>query len=150
MKKSPGESKLEDILHSSRLVAGGFMGNDTRSASEIIEADAADLLKLGITAKQIAARMQEITNIAKTALGSWILIDDERKAQVDEARGVLICPWGHSRKCDKRVTIVTLIKSGETAQWSDLNIHLISEHGFFEGKGSAYRLDPEKLAKIIF
>jgi hypothetical protein len=150
MKKSPGESKLEDILHSSRLVAGGFMGSDTRSASEIIEADAAELLRLGITAKQIAERMQEITNIAKTALGSWILVDDRRRAQVEEARGVLICPWGHLRKCDKRVTIVTLIESGETAQWSDLNIHLIAEHGFFEGKGSNYRLDPEKLAKIIF
>jgi len=150
MKRPPGESKLEDILRSSRLVAGGFMGSDTRSASEIIEADASDLLRLGITAKQIAARMQEITNIAKTALGNWVFVDGQRKAMVEEARGVLICPWGHLRKCDKRVTVVIFVKSGETVRWSDLNIHLIAEHGFFEGKGSAYRLDPEKLVKIIF
>jgi hypothetical protein len=150
MKKPPEESKLEDILHSSRLVAGGFMGSDTRSVIEIIEADAAELLRLGITAKQVAERLQEITNIAKTALGTWILVDDERRAQVDEARGFLICPWGHLRKCDKRVTTVAHIKSGQTARWSDLNIHLISEHGFFEGNGSAFRLDPERLVKIIF
>jgi hypothetical protein len=150
MKKSPKESKLEEMLRSSKLVADGFMGSDNRSVSEIIEADAADLLRLGITAKQIAARMQEITNIAKTALGDWIAVDNTLNAKAEEAKGIIICPWGHIGKFEKRVTTVRLLESGQTVRWSDLNIHLIAEHGFFEGKGSAYRLDPEKLVKIIF
>ena len=43
MKQSPDMQKLEQMLRSSVLVAGGFMGNDVRVVTEIIEADA-DLL----------------------------------------------------------------------------------------------------------
>ncbi len=85
MKKTPKESKLEEMLRSSKLVANGFMGTDLRGVSEIIEADAATLAKLQITRPQIAVRMQEITNIAKAALGNWITVDDKRIAKVDEA-----------------------------------------------------------------
>lgn len=150
MKKSPKEVKLEEILRSSKLVAGGFLGSDTRSISEIIEADATTLAKLQITAQQIADRIQKITNIATTALGNWITVDDKRTAKVEEAKGSMICPWGHIGKFAKRVTTVRLVESGQTAQWSDLSIHFIVEHGFFEGGGAMYRIDPEKLVKIIF
>jgi hypothetical protein len=34
--------------------------------------------------------------------------------------------------------------------WSDLNIHLIAKHGFFEGKGSAFRIEPKELISTIF
>ena len=150
MKKSPKEAKLEEILRSSKLVADGFLGSDTRDVSEIIEIDAAALGKLQITCRQLAVRMQEITDIAKVALGNWIAVDDKRTAKVEEAKGSLICPWGHIGKFAKRVTTVKLIESGQIAQWSDLSIHFIAEHGFFEGRGARYRIDPEKLIKIIF
>jgi hypothetical protein len=150
MKESPQMRKLEAVLRSSKLVAGGFMGTDRRSLSEITEADATQLLRLGFTAKQIAARMQEITDIAKTALGNWVDLDDKRRARVDEAKGIIVCPWPHPGRFAKRVTIVDTIDSGGSIHWSDLNIHLIAEHGFFEGKGSNFRIEPEILIKTIF
>ena len=39
MKQPPDMQKLEEILRSSNLVAGGFMGIDRRSISEIIDDD---------------------------------------------------------------------------------------------------------------
>lgn len=150
MKESPQMQKLEAVLRSSKLVAGGFMGTDTRSLSEIIEADVAQISRLGFTAKQIAARMQEITDIAKAALGNWIDLRERRRARVDEAKGVIVCPWPHPGRFVKRVTIVNLIESDETIHWSDLNIHLIAEHCFFEGKGSNFRIEPGVLIKTIF
>ena len=39
MKQSPRDKKLEEVLRSTKLVAGGFMGTDTRHPIEIIEAD---------------------------------------------------------------------------------------------------------------
>jgi len=149
MKESPQMRKLEAVLRSSKLVAGGFMGTDTRSLSEIIEADVAQISRLGFTAKQIAARMQKITDIAKAALGNWVDLDEKRRARVDEAKGVIVCPWPHPGRFAKRVTIVDIIESGESNYWSDLNIHLIAEHGFFEGKSSTFRIEPDILAKII-
>jgi hypothetical protein len=150
MKESPQAQKLEEILRSSKLVAGGFMGNDTRSFSEVIDTDTAVLSRLGFTIEQISTRMQQITDIAISGLGSWVKIDRQRQARVDEAKGRLVCPWPHSGGFAKRVTTAKLIKPAKGIQWSDLNIHLIAEHGFFEGKGSAFRIEPKDLISTIF
>ncbi len=149
-KKPPQLQRLEEILHSSKLVYGGFMGTDTRSVLDVIDADLAELSRLDITTERIAVRMQEITDIAKDGLGNWVEIDENRQAMTEEAKGALVCPWPHLGKFAKRVTTVKLYKSGQTIHWADLNIHLIAEHSFFEGKGSAFRIEPEKLIKIIF
>ena len=150
MKESPQNKKLEALLKSSKLVAGGFLGKDNRSVSEIIDADDNELAKFNITCKNLADRMQQITNKAKTGLGNWIKIDDNLEAKIDEARGFLPCPWPHAGRFVKRVTIVRRINTSETIQWSDLNIHLIEEHGFFEGKDSPFRIEPGDLIRTIF
>jgi hypothetical protein len=126
------------------------MGDDSRSFNEVIDADAFQVSKLGYTMEQIAARMQEITDTAKTGLGNWVNVDDKLQAVAEEAKGSLICPWPHPGRYVKRVTTVERRNSGETIRWSDVNIHLIAEHGFFEGRGAAFRIEPEKLINVIF
>jgi hypothetical protein len=150
MKESPQNKKLEEILRSTKLVAGGFMGSDTRSVSEIIDADASVLSSSDYTAEQVAHRMQEITDMAIDGLGTWVTIDEHRQAKVDEAKGSQPCPWPHIGRFAKRVTTFRHIESGKTIIWSDLNIHLIGEHGFFEGKGSNFRIEPKELISILF
>lgn len=150
MKESPQNKKLEEILRSSKLVAGGFMGRDTRSVSEIIDTDANTLSKSGYTVEQVARRMQQITDMAITGLGTWVKIDDHQQAKVDEAKGAQPCPWPHAGRFAKRVTTLKHTKSRKSIIWSDLNIHLIGEHGFFEGKGSKFRIEPKELITIIF
>ena len=150
MKKSPQSQKFEQVLHSSKIVAGGFMGIDTRSVDEIIDADLAELAKLGKTAAETADRMQQITDAAKPGLGSWVDVGSSLQAVVDEAKGFLVCPWPHPGRFCKRLTIVRNTETGAQIQWSDLNIHLIAAHGFFEGIGSAFRLEPNELIKLIF
>ena len=126
------------------------MGSDTRSVLEVINADLVELSRLGITSERIAARMQEITDIAKDGLGNWVKIDENRQAVTEEAKGALVCPWPHPSKFAKRVTTVKLNKSGRTILWADLNIHLIGDHSFFEGRGSMFRIEPQKLIGVIF
>ncbi len=150
MKESPQDRKLDELLRSSRLAAGGFMGHDTRSVSEVIDADAAELSRLGFTKEQAAERMRQITQVAISGLGTWVQVGDDLEGKVDEAKGRLICPWPHKGKLAKRITIVKVIETDESIRWSDLNTHLISEHGFFEGKGSNFRIEPRLLVQIIF
>lgn len=150
MKESPQATKLDRILRSSKLVAGGFMGTDSRSAAEVVEADVAELSKLGFTTEELASRMQEITDKAKGGLGTWVKVDEKRQAMAEEAKGPTICPWPHPGLYVKRVTTVERFDSGKTVRWSDLNIHLIAEHSFFEGRGSAFRIEPAKLIDVIF
>jgi len=150
MKESPQAIKLDRMLRSSKLVAGGFMGDDARSAAEVIDADVAELSKLAFTTEQLASRMQEITDRAKGGLGTWVTIDDKRQAMAEEAKGPAICPWPHPGRYVKSVTTIERLDSGEAIRWSDLNIHLIADHSFFEGQGSAFRIAPAILIDGIF
>jgi hypothetical protein len=150
MKESPQAQNLEKLLRSSKLVAGGFMGDDVRSVHEVIDADMAELLRLGFMVKQLSERMQQITDIAIPGLGTWVKIDPQRDAKVDEAKGFMVCPWPHPGRFAKRVTTVRFIETDQTIKWSDLNIHMIGGHGFFEGKGSNFRIEPQILIAMIF
>jgi hypothetical protein len=149
MKQSPDMQKLEEILRSSALVAGGFMGDDPRTTTEIIDADAADLFSLGATVGQITARMSQITEQAERGLGNWVVIDDHCEAQVDEARGRIPCPWPHRSRHLKRVTTARLTASDKIVRWSDLSLHLIAAHGFFQGKGSPFRMEPADAVDLL-
>lgn len=150
MKKSPQQQKLDEMLHSSQLVSGGFFGTDTRSLSEIIDHDLAEIEHLGYTTQDIAARMEEITRIAKTGLGTMVHIDDNLEACTQENRGILVCPWPHNAYTSKTVTVVHHKPTGKTIKWADMCVHLIKEHGFFQGRGSVFRNEPELLINLIF
>ncbi len=150
MKKSPQLERLEQTLRSSKLSARGFLGNDPRSLFEILDADAREVEKLGYSIAEIAARMQEITAEAKTGLGDWVKVSDTLRAWASDTRGIIACPWPHAFRAHKTVTTVERADTGKRIQWADLNIHLIGEHGFFQGKGSVFRLEPGELVEMIF
>ncbi|AQT69486.1 hypothetical protein STSP2_02677 [Anaerohalosphaera lusitana] len=150
MKKSPDMEKLESVLRSSKLVAGGFLGDDPRDLTEILDTDAAAVEHHNKTHKQIAKRMRELTEAGIARLGMLAEVEGELEVMVDEAKGILVCPWPHSGRFAKRITAVRNKRTGQTIQWSDLNIHLIEEHGFYEGKGSAWRLEPDELIRVVF
>jgi hypothetical protein len=125
------------------------MGHDERGVLEVIDADIAMLARLGLTKEQVASRMRHITDRAIGGLGTWVRIDEHLEAKVDEARGRLVCPWPHAGRFAKRITSVKLLSTGQIIRWSDLSIHLIGEHGFFEGRGSGFRIEPAELVRII-
>jgi hypothetical protein len=150
MKKTPRMQKLEEMLHSSQIVSGGFFGDDRRGMTEIIDRDAATVSSEGYTFGELAAKMKEITAEAKKGLGMWVDLPAGKHAKTDEAKGQMICPWPHPFRCDKRVTTLENEATGETVLWTDLSIHLIEEHGFFEGKGSPFRIEPAFLIRMLF
>lgn len=151
MKMSPQDKKLDEMLRSSALVAGGFMGDDTRCAAEIIEADAAELHRCGVDAAVLAQRMRDLTTIAKQGLGTWVDAEEGGlRVMSEEYKGRLVCPWAHAGYYDKRVTIAERPAMGQTLSWTDLNVHLIEAHGFFEGKGSAFRIEPDEAVRVLF
>mgnify|MGYP006289901151 FL=1 len=150
MKESPDLARLEELLRSSRLSASGFLGTDPRPLQEIIDTDAALIDELGLSKKQVATRMREITDAAKTGLEMTVDVNDAVEAYVYETRGRIVCPWPHPGAYDKTVTVARRKDKDVQARWSDLNIHMIEAHGFFEGRGSPFRLEPTVLAEILF
>ncbi len=151
MKQSPRDKKLEEMLRSTRLVAGGFMGTDPRHPVEVIEHDLAVLEDLGVTTGQLAQYMRELTELAKPRLGTWI--DDtfgKLRVKSEDFKGVLVCPWPHPGFYEKRITTAEHLRTGKQISWTDLNIHMIEEHGFFEGKGAFFRIEPKEIVDILF
>jgi len=149
MKQSPQLEKLEATLRSSRLSGRGFMGDDKRSLEEILDADAKQVQKLGYSARQIAKRMQELTEAARPGLGDWVKVSENLRVWADDSRGIIACPWTHAFRTNKTVTTVERVDIGKSIKWADLNVHLIGEHGFFQGRGSYFRLEPSELIEII-
>lgn len=149
MKQNLSLQQIQENMKPGSLSAHGFLGDDTRNLADIIAEDAALLERLDITSQALAERMEYFTQQGEKSLGSPVTIDGIYEVVVEDSRGLLPCPFRDSYNSFKRNTTVINLKSGRKAVWSDLNIHMIKSHGFFEGRGSYFRINPEELAAIL-
>ncbi|MFC1887335.1 hypothetical protein ACFLYK_00845 [Candidatus Cloacimonadota bacterium] len=150
MKETPKEHKIHKNLKAGAMSSSGFLGDDERHYHEIIEDDRVLLRKLGTTTKHLAERMQYFTEKAFESYDGPVLIDEKFKVFYDSYRGKILCPFNHSGVFRKGTITLKNLENGIEICWTPLNIHMIEEHCFFEGKGSIHRLEPELLFKAIY
>lgn len=149
VKQSPHLDLVEREMR--RIGMGTFLGSDPRRLAEILDHDHESVNALGLTNEQIASRLEEITHAAKKNLGDRLTIENRYEVRAEEHRGMIPCPWKHPQGLFfKSYMELQDKKSGETLIWSDLSIHLIREHGFFQGKGSPFRLEPTVLKRVFW
>lgn len=149
MKENPAMKKVIDNMKPGVISLHGFLGGDKRDIEQIIEHDAAELERLGMTLEQAADLLQDIEDEAMTGMGDFIKLKDGWDVKADSIRGKLPCPFEHPGLFRK--TVVTLVNTatGEQLLYTDLGVHLIKEHGFFQGKGSPFRIEPAKLKELM-
>jgi len=126
-----------------------FMGADQRSLPEIIRADKEELKKLNLTSQIMTERMIWFRDGAENGLGDFVPIAPNFEVSCEVARGFLPCPFGDAGKLRKTIVTVRNLRIGKEITFSELNIHLIAAHGFYEGKKSPFRLEPAELAQIL-
>ncbi|MBA7467640.1 MAG: hypothetical protein GH155_05180 [Spirochaeta sp.] len=149
MKLTPQMKKIEADMQPGVITLHGFLGRDERDLITIIDADNAAVMRLGLTHEQIAARMEELSREGLKGLGEFIGSESGFEVKVDSVRGKLPCPFGHPGIFAKVNTTVRNLKLGREITYTMLNSHLIGEHGFYEGKGSPFRLEPRDLIEIL-
>lgn len=149
MKQTADMQEIQDKMYPGKLTAEGFLGSDTRSLIDILMADDEIVSRLGTTHAEIADKMQQLTDIGKQMPEALIPIDGIYAVQVDEYMGAIPCPFSDNYNAAKRNTLVKNLKSGAAVHWTDLSIHMIREHGFYEGIGSYFRLDPAYLLAFL-
>ena len=149
MKENPAMHKVMENMKPGVISLHGFLGTDRRDVEQIIDHDAAELEQLGVTAEEIADGLEKIRDKALEGLGEYLSLEDGYTVRADSIRGKLPCPFEH--KGLFRKTVVSLRGNGISGEllFTDLGIHLIREHGFFQGKGSPFRLEPAVLAEIL-
>lgn len=149
MKQSPELNLIQANMVPGSLSAHGFLGDDSRNLTDILRTDAKALKQAGITQLALADKMQELTDFGIRGLGRPMPMDGFFEIEVEDYMGKLPCPFRDNARVDKRQTRVRRLDTGVTMRWTDLNIHMIREHGFFEGHGSIYRLDPDELVRFL-
>ena len=150
MKQTPLEEKITAKMQPGVITLSGFLGSDERHYHEIIEEDEKTLATYGKTAEEIADRLDYFTKKSFDSFMGPVIIDDMYEVETEVYRGKLPCPFSHPGIYRKTVTTLTNTKTGVTIRWSGLNLHLVRQHHFFEGKGSVFRLEPDLLIKTIF
>lgn len=150
MKATAQELKIMSRMKPGIITLNGFLGDDRRNLNDIIQDDTLVLDRLGHTAKELAARMDYFSQQSWEAFGEEIAVDEIYQVKTDVVRGKLPCPFGHPGIYRKAITTLTNTNNGLIVRWTSLSIHLISAHGFFEGKGSPFRLDPETLIRALY
>ena len=93
--------------------------------------------------------LAELRDEGKRGLGLPTAVEPHFEVQVESVRGRLPSPFGGRGLFSKTMTFVTHTALNETVQYSDLQIHLIAAHGFYQGVGSPFRLDPEMLVRVL-
>lgn len=149
MKQNPKLRKIQENMVPGAYTAHGFLGDDTRNLKDILKADDETVKKMGLTHADIAARMKYFSDVGREAPDSVVLMDGIYEVLVDDHRGYIPCPFADYSKELKTNTKLLNRDLDKEVYWSDLNIHMIGEHGFYEGRGSFFRNDPAELARIL-
>ncbi|HUX20884.1 MAG TPA: hypothetical protein VMW69_06565, partial [Spirochaetia bacterium] len=143
MKQSPQLQKAQDNMAPGVITLDGFLGSDKRNLGDILSEDEAIVRRLGMTHEHIAHVMQAMRDAGMRGLGELIAVAPHFEVRVDSVRGKLPCPFQHPGIFPKTNITVKNKKKGSEITFTDLHIHLVNEHGFYEGRGSTFRLDPQ-------
>ncbi|MCE5317424.1 MAG: hypothetical protein LLG04_08725 [Parachlamydia sp.] len=134
----------------------GFLGL-TDSLVECCRQDAQMLARLNITYKQIADKLEglvfrtvRLMNESKN-FKSPALLDGRFRVMLESSGGHQDCPFPcnfNAWNLGSWDLTVENIQSGKKMAFPGLIVHLIREHGFFEGDTS-YRLDPATACSVL-
>ncbi|MHB8962415.1 MAG: hypothetical protein ACYC5K_04600 [Saccharofermentanales bacterium] len=149
MKQQPDLQKIQEEMQPGSLSAAGFLGTDLRNLNDIIRADQASVDKMGLSHETIAAAMRVLSDAAITGLGRPVDCAGHFIVIAEEFMGKIACPFRDNHRAVKRTITASNRNTGQTISWTDLSMHMIGRHGFYEGLGSLYRNDPAVLARFL-
>jgi hypothetical protein len=149
MKQSPQLAKAQGNMRPGVIIVQGFLGEDGRDLAQILEEDEMAVRQLGLSHAVIAARMRELHDAGAAGLGEFVDVPPHFRVRTDDVRGKLRCPFEDPGLVPKANTTVHNLRLNRQIVYTDLGIHLIECHGFYQGRGAAFRIDPRELAETL-
>ena len=150
MKHNPADKLIRDRLEPGHISVEGFLGDDDRPIADIIAADTGEVEAAGYTVKQLGDFLE---HLHVTGDGGWEsrvpMYDGKISVRSDETLGQIPCPFACGASCHKAIVTVKDAEGENLLIFTPLDAHLIAEHGFFEGKGSPYRIEPKELIELF-
>lgn len=149
MKQSLRDDAIQDQMRAGVISRDGMLGADRRKLRDILEADDAAVRRLGLTHACIADRMRRMREAGAKGLGQAVDVFGHFTVRVDSVRGKIPCPFLHEGVFGKEFVEVVNRRLGERLIFTELNVHMIEAHGFYEGEGSTYRQDPAMIVRVL-
>jgi hypothetical protein len=148
MKMSPFNIKVQEAMAPGVITEQGFLGTDKRNYPEIIQDDELKFQTMRIDWDTVAIKLEYLLNEGLKGLGEFRTVDNKWLCRVAETRGKLPSPFKDGLFFKRSVHIKN-ISNNEELFFSDLSLHMLKAHHFLQGKGSAFRMEPEKLKKVL-
>jgi hypothetical protein len=149
MKQTVQMREIQERMRPGVITRDGFLGNDRRNLIDILQEDDAEVKRRNLTHKQIAERMMQLREAGKRGLGEFISVPPHFEVRVDSVRGKLPCPFKHPGLIRKTNVMVRNLELKREITYTDMHIHMVGEHGFYEGRGSVYRLEVKDLIEVL-
>jgi hypothetical protein len=149
MKPSLESRIIPEWMRPSKFSSGGFSGTDQRPVEKIIEADRDELKKMKVAKAALVKALKGAFEKARSALGLEVNIADGVSAIYYESRGKIPSPFKDDGLFEKGEVVVTNRRTKQTVFLTALSIHLIEKYGFFQGKGSKYRIEPAQAVQVL-
>src|SRR3972149_459239 len=124
MKMSPEFQRAAAAMGPGQISKEGFLGNDTRSLVDIIQADEEEMGRLGLSFETVTERLTRIFEEGKKAYGTPVVFESWRITLI-EARGSIPCPFKDMRFAKQAATITHRV-TGQALAVSNLSLHLFS------------------------
>jgi len=137
----------------------GFLRPE-QSLVQVLADDRASIQKLGVSVQQISDALEIL--LEKGAHSNRFKPEyvGHFKVQIIHSRKMRTCPWAPQQfewcRFGRGVTYLTTedfkitnTRIGESLRSTSLCLHLIRDHSFFGGRGTPYRIEPEKAARVL-
>ncbi|MCK4541509.1 MAG: hypothetical protein KAU17_04645 [Spirochaetales bacterium] len=149
MKQTPEMQEIQENMRPGVITLEGFLGSDSRNLIDILLEDEGIVQRLELTHEAIAHRMEKLRDAGKEGLGEFVSVPPHFDVRISSVRGKLPSPFGGKGLYPKINTTVVNKELNREITFTDLQIHLIKNHGFYEGRGSRFRLEPRDLMEIL-
>jgi hypothetical protein len=150
--------ELERRMRPGGFSQGGFLGSGER-LDQVLAADARTLVELGLSGADLTVPLERLLDAAEADRRRRVK-EDGSELRIEVFTGFQICPWApspNSGQCTagggvRHASVDWRLqnrRTGEQLAGPGLIVHLIRDHGFFEGLESPYRVDPRDLARVL-
>lgn len=148
-KHSPFDQDIYERLGPTRFSGTGFLGDDPRDWEDIVAADMRALAEHGVRIGALLAALRNVFDAAVAAQGDDVDVAPGVMASCLECRGRAPSPFpGEGTFAKHQVRVMRT--SGEVCFiLTELGLHLIERHHFFQGFGSPFRIDPLAAARLL-
>ena len=138
---------LEASMRPGKLSKAGFLGDKERLL-EIMAADNDWVVKTRLTHQEIARHLRVLSRVSRRESKPFIYHGTRLRATFFQYDGFQESPFNDGTKASTDVALENL-DNGEWIRYSSLVPMMVERYGFYEGKGTSYRVDPKAVVKAL-